>query len=66
MHERRVKRSSLSAASRARWGAVRIAGTAMVARMPMIATTMISSMRVNPAAPDPGSGPGVRDGKTMG
>jgi len=31
-------------------GALRMAGNAMVARMPMMATTMISSMRVKPLA----------------
>ena len=41
----------MSAASLARMGAVRIAGTAIVARMPMMATTIMSSMSVNPRSP---------------
>jgi len=49
MQERMAKRSSFSTASLARCGALRMAGSAMVARMPMIATTMMSSINVKPA-----------------
>src|SRR6185436_9052213 len=50
MTSRRVWRLVLSTASLARRGTSFKAGMAMVARMPMMATTMISSRRVKPCS----------------
>src|SRR4051794_31652241 len=49
---RRVRRSVFSTDSLARIGTLRKAGIAIVARMPMIAITMISSSRVKPCWPE--------------
>src|SRR3954453_22067863 len=50
MTSRRVRRLVLRTASWARIGTFLSAGMAMVARMPMIAMTTISSRRVNPCS----------------